>query len=314
MARIKATKIQTRQGYSLEDEQYLIQYSALLDETGKQTGALQCYLSEIGQTPLLSAEKEIALAQRVKEGDHEARQALITANLRLVVSIARLYANSYQDLLDLIQEGNLGLMRAVEKYDVTKGFRFSTYATWWIRQAISRAMLRRGHLHVPIHVQEAVKRFKTAIASFVNEHGRHASDTELAAWLGWTPDLLADIRSIADSQDVVSLDAPLTDTQGEEHLTLASLLVDESPTPDETALSSLVEDIVEDILATLPEREYLILRRRWFAHDDKKSTTLEELAQQFGVTRERIRQLEIQAKRKVLPSLQRALAAYQHAS
>src|SRR5579859_6640347 len=128
MARIKATKIQTRQGYSLEDEQYLIQYSALLDETSKQTGALQCYLSEIGQTPLLSVQEEIALAQRVREGDHEARQALITANLRLVVSIARLYANSYQDLLDLIQEGNLGLMRAVEKYDVTKGFRFSTYA------------------------------------------------------------------------------------------------------------------------------------------------------------------------------------------
>ena len=256
---------------------------------------VKIYLKEIGRVPLLTTEEEIELAQRMSQGVPYAKKRLSEANLRLVVSIAKKYVGRGMQFLDLIQEGNLGLIKAVEKFDYTKGFKFSTYATWWIRQAITRAIADQARtIRIPVHMVETITKLKKATNTFIHENGRDPSPDELAEMLNMQVDKVREIMRIA--QDPVSLETPIGE---EEDSHLGDFIPDDdAPAPAEAASHTLLKEQLNEVLSTLTEREAAVLRLR-FGLDDGKSRTLEEVGQKFDVTRERIRQIEAKALRKL---------------
>ncbi len=255
---------------------------------------VQMYLKEIGETPLLTSREEKELAKRIEQGDEEARKKLVQANLRLVVSIAKRYVNRspYMSILDLIQEGNIGLTRAVEKFDYTKGFKFSTYATWWIRQAVTRALADYSRtIRIPVHMVETITKYTQERRQLMQELGREPLPEEIAVEMGVPVEKVRYIQKI--SQEVLSLEMPIGDS--EEDSTLSDLLPDEqSIPPDEQANYALLKEQIRDILVDLTEREQKILSMR-FGLEDNITHTLEEVGKDFGVTRERIRQIEAKA-------------------
>ena len=256
---------------------------------------VRMYLKEIGQVRLLSAEEEIELAKRVCEGDQEAKNKLTEANLRLVVSIAKKYSGRGLHLLDLIQEGNTGLIRAVDKFDWTKGNKFSTYATWWIRQAITRAIADQARtIRVPVHMVEVINKATRCNRKLVQELGREPTVEEIAAELGLPVEKIIEANRTA--ADTLSLDTPVGD---EEDTSIGSFVEDErTPGPADATSNALLAEALKEILDTLTEREADVLRMR-FGMYDGRTHTLEEVGQQFGVTRERIRQIENKAIRKL---------------
>ncbi|MGG6313846.1 RNA polymerase sigma factor RpoD [Paenibacillus macerans] len=256
---------------------------------------VRMYLKEIGRVPLLSAEEEIQLAQRIENGDEEAKRRLAEANLRLVVSIARRYVGRGMVFLDLIQEGNMGLIKAVEKFDYSKGFKFSTYATWWIRQAITRAIADQARtIRIPVHMVETINKLIRISRQLLQEIGREPTPEEIAKEMELTPDKVREIMKIA--QEPVSLETPI----GEENdSNLGDFIEDhDAPAPAEAAAYELLKEQLEEVLDTLTEREENVLRLR-FGMDDGRTRTLEEVGKEFGVTRERIRQIEAKALRKL---------------
>ncbi|MGC8488041.1 MAG: RNA polymerase sigma factor RpoD [Clostridia bacterium] len=270
---------------------------------------VRAYLREIGQVPLLTAAEEVDLAKRIEMGDDSARRALAEANLRLVVSIAKRYVGRGLHLLDLIQEGNLGLMRAVEKFDYTKGFKFSTYATWWIRQAISRAIADKARtIRVPVHMVETINKMNRIERDLLQKMGREPTLTEVADAMSITTARVEEIRQVA--QDPVSLDSPVGEGEDSE---LQDFVEDlDAPTPVEAAGHSLLQQDLERALHTLTPREQAVLRRR-FGFTDGRVRTLEEVGEEFGVTRERIRQIEGAALLKLREPVRRThLDEYLH--
>jgi len=256
---------------------------------------VKIYLKEIGRVPLLSAEEEIELAQRMSSGDPYAKQRLSEANLRLVVSIAKRYVGRGMQFLDLIQEGNLGLIKAVEKFDYTKGYKFSTYATWWIRQAITRAIADQARtIRIPVHMVETITKVKKVGSTLLHKNGREATPEEIAEELRLPLDRVREIIRI--SQDPVSLETPIGE---EEDSHLGDFIPDEdAPAPAEAASLILLKEQLDEVLNTLTEREGKVLRLR-FGLEDGRQRTLEEVGKEFNVTRERIRQIEAKALRKL---------------
>ena len=268
---------------------------------------VRMYLKEIGQIKLLTMEEELELADRISEGDQEAKNILAEANLRLVVSIAKRYVGRGMLFLDLIQEGNIGLMKAVEKFDVSKGYKFSTYATWWIRQAITRAIADQARtIRVPVHMVETINKLARIQRQLTLELNREPSEEELADKMGTSVDKIREIYKI--SQEPVSLETPIGE---EDDSHLGDFIKDESNmSPEEYATNEMLKDEISDVLLTLTEREEKVIRLR-FGLEDGKSRTLEEVGQLFGVTRERIRQIEAKALRKLRhPSRSRKLRDY----
>ena len=258
--------------------------------------SVRLYLREIGKIPLLNAEEELALAQRVVAGDKLAKDQMAEANMRLVVSIAKRYVGRGLDLLDLIQEGNTGLLRAVEKFDPDKGFKFSTYATWWIRQAITRAIADQARtIRIPVHMVETINKLLRTQRRLTQELNREPSNDEIAKEMEIDVDKVEHIMKI--KQDISSLDASIRDD--EEDSVLADFIEDEDTvSPEESATGQLLKEQVKDMLGALTEREQKILKLR-FGLEDGKSHTLEEVGQEFSVTRERIRQIEAKALAKL---------------
>jgi len=256
---------------------------------------VRMYLKEIGKVPLLDADREIELAKRMADGDEAAKNELIVANLRLVVSIAKRYVGKGMFFLDLIQEGNLGLMKAVEKFDYRKGYKFSTYATWWIRQAITRAIADQARtIRIPVHMVETIHKVSRYSRQLLQELGHEASPEEIAEKLNMTPEKVREIMKIA--QDPVSLETPIGE---EEDSHLGDFIEDqESPAPPDAASYSVLREQLAEVLHTLTPREELVLKRR-FGLDDGKTRTLEEVGKEFNITRERIRQIEAKALRKL---------------
>src|SRR5690606_13553270 len=256
---------------------------------------VRMYLKEIGRVPLLTAEEEVELAKRIEQGDEEARRRLAEANLRLVVSIAKRYVGRGMLFLDLIQEGNMGLLKAVEKFDYRKGFKFSTYATWWIRQAITRAIADQARtIRIPVHMVETINKLIRVQRQLLQELGREPTPEEIAEQMGIDGDKVREILKIA--QEPVSLETPIGE---EEDSHLGDFIEDEDAlAPAEVASSTLLREQLEDVLDTLSPREKRVLRLR-FGLDDGRARTLEEVGQVFGVTRERIRQIEAKALRKL---------------
>ncbi len=256
---------------------------------------VRMYLKEIGQVKLLSADEEVELAKRVSEGDQEAKNKLTEANLRLVVSIAKKYSGRGLHILDLIQEGNTGLIRAVDKFDWTKGNKFSTYATWWIRQAITRAIADQARtIRVPVHMVEVINKATRCNRKLVQELGREPTMEEIAAELGLPVEKIIEANRTA--ADTLSLDTPVGD---EEDTSIGSFVEDErTPGPADATSNALLAEALKEILGTLTEREADVLRMR-FGMYDGRTHTLEEVGQIFGVTRERIRQIENKAIRKL---------------
>ena len=256
---------------------------------------VRMYLKEIGQVKLLSAEEEVELAKRVSEGDQEAKNKLTEANLRLVVSIAKKYSGRGLHILDLIQEGNTGLIRAVDKFDWTKGNKFSTYATWWIRQAITRAIADQARtIRVPVHMVEVINKATRCNRKLVQELGREPTMEEIAAELGLPVEKIIEANRTA--ADTLSLDTPVGD---EEDTSIGSFVEDErTPGPADATSNAMLAEALKEILGTLTEREADVLRMR-FGMYDGRTHTLEEVGQIFGVTRERIRQIENKAIRKL---------------
>ena len=256
---------------------------------------VRMYLKEIGKVPLLSAEEEIEYAQRMEEGDEEAKKRLAEANLRLVVSIAKRYVGRGMQFLDLIQEGNLGLIKAVEKFDYRKGYKFSTYATWWIRQAITRAIADQARtIRIPVHMVETITKVKKVSSQLLHKNGHDPSPEEIAKELDMSVERVREIMRIA--QDPVSLETPIGE---EEDSHLGDFIPDDdAPAPAEAASLVLLKEQINQVLSTLTEREEKVLRLR-FGLEDGRSRTLEEVGQQFNVTRERIRQIEAKALRKL---------------
>ena len=256
---------------------------------------VRMYLKEIGHVPLLTAEEEVALAQRMEAGDEEARHRLEEANLRLVVSIAKRYVGRGMLFLDLIQEGNLGLLKAVEKFDYSKGYKFSTYATWWIRQAIARAIADQARtIRIPVHMVETINKLVRISRQLLQELGRDPRPEEIAKEMGISVARVHEIMKIA--QEPVSLETPIGE---EEDSHLGDFIEDEAaPAPAEAASFMLLREQLEEVLETLTDREKNVLRLR-FGLEDGRSRTLEEVGQSFGVTRERIRQIEAKALRKL---------------
>ena len=268
---------------------------------------VRMYLKEIGKIPLLSAEEEVELAKRMELGDDEAKKRLAEANLRLVVSIAKRYVGRGMLFLDLIQEGNLGLIKAVEKFDYTKGYKFSTYATWWIRQAITRAIADQARtIRIPVHMVETINKLMRVSRQMVQELGREPSAEEIAAKLDMPVDRVREILKIA--QEPVSLETPIGE---EEDSHLGDFIQDDNvPVPAEAATYIMLKEQIVDVLTTLTEREQKVLRLR-FGLDDGRPRTLEEVGKEFQVTRERIRQIEAKALRKLRhPSRSKKLRDY----
>ena len=256
---------------------------------------VRMYLKEIGHVPLLTAEEEVELAQRMEAGDESARHRLEEANLRLVVSIAKRYVGRGMLFLDLIQEGNLGLLKAVEKFDYSKGYKFSTYATWWIRQAITRAIADQARtIRIPVHMVETINKLVRISRQLLQELGRDPRPEEIAKEMGISVSRVHEIMKIA--QEPVSLETPIGE---EEDSHLGDFIEDEAaPAPAEAASFMLLREQLEEVLETLTDREKNVLRLR-FGLEDGRSRTLEEVGQSFGVTRERIRQIEAKALRKL---------------
>ncbi len=268
---------------------------------------VRMYLKEIGKVPLLSAEEEIEYAQRMEEGDEEAKKRLAEANLRLVVSIAKRYVGRGMQFLDLIQEGNLGLIKAVEKFDYRKGYKFSTYATWWIRQAITRAIADQARtIRIPVHMVETINKLVRVQRQLLQELGREPSPEEIAETMDIPVERVREIQKI--SQEPVSLETPIGE---EEDSHLGDFIQDDNvPVPAEAATSTLLKEQLVEVLGTLTEREQKVLRLR-FGMDDGRARTLEEVGKEFNVTRERIRQIEAKALRKLRhPSRSRKLKDY----
>ncbi|MBS4761749.1 RNA polymerase sigma factor RpoD [Carnobacteriaceae bacterium zg-ZUI252] len=256
---------------------------------------VRMYLKEIGRVPLLTADEEIELALRIEKGDQEAKQELAEANLRLVVSIAKRYVGRGMQFLDLIQEGNMGLMKAVDKFDHTKGFKFSTYATWWIRQAITRAIADQARtIRIPVHMVETINKLVRIQRQLVQELGREPSPEEIGEKMDLTADKVRDILKIA--QEPVSLETPIGE---EDDSHLGDFIEDDGATsPAEHTAFALLREQLEEVLDTLTDREENVLRLR-FGLDDGNVRTLEQVGKVFGVTRERIRQIEAKALRKL---------------
>ncbi|WP_270172265.1 RNA polymerase sigma factor RpoD [Paenibacillus sp. SYP-B4298] len=256
---------------------------------------VRMYLKEIGRVPLLSADDEIELAKRIEKGDADAKRRLAEANLRLVVSIAKRYVGRGMLFLDLIQEGNMGLIKAVEKFDFTKGFKFSTYATWWIRQAITRAIADQARtIRIPVHMVETINKLIRVSRQLLQELGREPTPEEIAAEMDLSTDKVREIMKIA--QEPVSLETPIGE---EDDSHLGDFIEDqEALAPADAAAYELLKEQLEDVLDTLTEREENVLRLR-FGLDDGRTRTLEEVGKVFGVTRERIRQIEAKALRKL---------------
>jgi RNA polymerase primary sigma factor len=256
---------------------------------------VRMYLKEIGRVDLLSAEEEINLAKRIEEGDEEAKRRLAEANLRLVVSIAKRYVGRGMLFLDLIQEGNMGLIKAVEKFDYDKGFKFSTYATWWIRQAITRAIADQARtIRIPVHMVETINKLIRVQRQLLQDLGREPTPEEIGEDMDLTPDKVREILKIA--QEPVSLETPIGE---EDDSHLGDFIEDQDATsPSEHAAYELLKEQLEDVLDTLTDREENVLRLR-FGLDDGRTRTLEEVGKVFGVTRERIRQIEAKALRKL---------------
>jgi RNA polymerase primary sigma factor len=268
---------------------------------------VRMYLKEIGRVPLLSAEDEVQLAGRIEQGDEEAKRRLAEANLRLVVSIAKRYVGRGMLFLDLIQEGNLGLIKAVEKFDYRKGFKFSTYATWWIRQAITRAIADQARtIRIPVHMVETINKLVRVTRQLVQELGREPAPEEIAAQMEISLERVREIQKI--SQEPVSLETPIGE---EEDSHLGDFIEDQdAPAPAEAASFRLLKEQLEEVLETLTPREEKVLRLR-FGLDDGRARTLEEVGHVFGVTRERIRQIEAKALRKLRhPSRSKKLKDY----
>ena len=256
---------------------------------------VRMYLKEIGRVPLLSAEEEIELAKRIENGDEEAKRRLAEANLRLVVSIAKRYVGRGMLFLDLIQEGNMGLIKAVEKFDHDKGFKFSTYATWWIRQAITRAIADQARtIRIPVHMVETINKLIRVSRQLLQELGREPTPEEIAQEMELSTDKVREIMKIA--QEPVSLETPIGE---EDDSHLGDFIEDQDAlAPADAAAYELLKEQLEDVLDTLTEREENVLRLR-FGLDDGRTRTLEEVGKVFGVTRERIRQIEAKALRKL---------------
>jgi RNA polymerase primary sigma factor len=256
---------------------------------------VRMYLKEIGRVPLLSAEDEVDLAKRIENGDEEAKRRLAEANLRLVVSIAKRYVGRGMLFLDLIQEGNMGLIKAVEKFDHTKGYKFSTYATWWIRQAITRAIADQARtIRIPVHMVETINKLIRVSRQLLQELGREPSPEEIAKEMDLSTEKVREIMKIA--QEPVSLETPIGE---EDDSHLGDFIEDqEALAPADAAAYELLKEQLEDVLDTLTEREENVLRLR-FGLDDGRTRTLEEVGKVFGVTRERIRQIEAKALRKL---------------
>ena len=268
---------------------------------------VRMYLREIGKIPLLSYDKELELAKRILEGDEEAKQELAEANLRLVVSIAKKYVGRGMLFLDLIQEGNMGLIKAVEKFDYTKGFKFSTYATWWIRQAITRAIADQARtIRIPVHMVETINRLIRTSRHLLQQLGREPTPEEIAKEMDMSVEKVMEIQKIA--QDPVSLETPIGE---EDDSHLGDFIQDEdSPAPQDAASYTLLREQLEEVMKTLTPREAKVLRLR-FGLDDGKARTLEEVGKEFNVTRERIRQIEAKALRKLRhPSRSKKLRDY----
>ena len=256
---------------------------------------VKVYLKEIGRVPLLSSDEEVELAQRMAEGDAYAKKRLAEANLRLVVSIAKRYVGRGMQFLDLIQEGNLGLIKAVEKFDHTKGFKFSTYATWWIRQAITRAIADQARtIRIPVHMVETINKVKKVSSELLHQNGHDPTAEEIAAALDMPVDKVREIMRVA--QEPVSLETPIGE---EEDSHLGDFIPDDdAPAPADAASHTLLKEQLGEVLKTLTPREEKVLRLR-FGLEDGRSRTLEEVGKEFNVTRERIRQIEAKALRKL---------------
>ncbi len=287
---------------SAEDmEKMLMQEGLAIDDP------VRMYLKEIGQVPLLDNERELVLAEKMAEGDEEAKQELVKANLRLVVSIAKRYVGKGMFFLDLIQEGNLGLMKAVDKFDYRKGYKFSTYATWWIRQAITRSIADQARtIRIPVHMVETIHKVSRYSRQLLQENGREASAEEIAEKMGTSAEKVREIMKIA--QDPVSLETPIGE---EEDSHLGDFIPDDdSPAPAEAASYALLREQLNEVLHTLTPREEHVLKLR-FGLIDGRSRTLEEVGKEFNITRERIRQIEAKALRKLRhPSRSKRLKDY----
>jgi RNA polymerase primary sigma factor len=277
-----------------DEEEVVVEDTSYLDDIADDS--VRLYLREIGKIPLLTAEEELALAKKVVSGDKNAKDQMAEANMRLVVSIAKRYVGRGLDLLDLIQEGNTGLLRAVEKFDPDRGFKFSTYATWWIRQAITRAIADQARtIRIPVHMVETINKLLRTQRRLTQELNREPSNEEIAAAMEMEVDKVEHIMKI--KQDISSLDASVRDD--EEDSVLGDFIEDEdAKTPTESASEQLLKEQVKQILGSLTEREQKILKLR-FGLEDGKSHTLEEVGQEFSVTRERIRQIEAKALAKL---------------
>ena len=290
---------------SAEEDQDLLDLS--IPDSINIEDPVRMYLKEIGKVPLLTAEEEIELAKRMESGDEDAKKRLAEANLRLVVSIAKRYVGRGMLFLDLIQEGNLGLIKAVEKFDYNKGFKFSTYATWWIRQAITRAIADQARtIRIPVHMVETINKLVRVSRQLLQELGREPSPDEIAERMEIPVERVREILKI--SQEPVSLETPIGE---EEDSHLGDFIQDDNvPVPADAAAFTLLKEQLVEVLGTLTEREQKVLRLR-FGLDDGRARTLEEVGKEFNVTRERIRQIEAKALRKLRhPSRSRKLKDY----
>ena len=295
--------IEIIEDFNIEEELDLdLEHDVPLEENSSTTvegisidDPVKVYLKEIGRVPLLSSDEEVELAEQMVKGDPVARQRLSEANLRLVVSIAKRYVGRGMQFLDLIQEGNLGLIKAVEKFDHTKGFKFSTYATWWIRQAITRAIADQARtIRIPVHMVETINRVKKVSSQLLHKNGHEPSAEEIAKELDMSVDKVREILRV--SQEPVSLETPIGE---EEDSHLGDFIPDDdAPSPADAASHTLLKEQLGNVLGTLTPREEKVLRLR-FGLEDGRSRTLEEVGKEFNVTRERIRQIEAKALRKL---------------